>query len=159
MGINFKNLKESGKLNSSNLLPEGAYDLVVNDASLASTSKGGQMIKVTFSVESGKYAGSYVWDQFVISENSLKFLYLFLEAVGSPLIAEENIEESDIVRDIKGRRCTAFVKQEPNNNGGTNNKIKKYAKSEKPLPKSVSQVKFPDIPETPKVSNQDALFT
>ena len=113
----------ANQVNTFESLPEGQYTVKVESAEVAPTSKGGQMIKVQFVVTEGKYKGRKLWNQFSIGEKSTKFLYLFLQAVNSPLIAQDNVTLEDIAASLKGAVCLTWATPSITSTGNASNNI------------------------------------
>jgi len=75
-------LKE--KLERGAILPEGEYAVVMADWTKAEASSGSPMIKVTWEVTEGDYAGARIFDNFVVTDRGIFRACLALKALGLP---------------------------------------------------------------------------
>tara|TARA_Y100000034_G_C6852159_1_gene386691 strand:- start:81 stop:509 length:429 start_codon:yes stop_codon:yes gene_type:complete len=125
MGLN---LKETGKSSGGTFepLPEGRYNVRVEDSSLTTASTGTQMISTQFVVTDGDFKGRKLWNNFTLTAKSLVYLYNFLKAAGSTLIDTEDIAEAEVATAMKGMVASAFVEPTTTNTGNPTNKIGKW---------------------------------
>jgi len=75
-------LKE--KLERGAMLPEGEYPVVMANWTKAEASSGSPMIKVTWEVTEGDYAGARIFDNFVVTDRGIFRACLALKALGIP---------------------------------------------------------------------------
>jgi len=75
-------LKE--KLERGAMLPEGEYSVVMANWTKAEASSGSPMIKVTWEVTEGDYAGARIFDNFVVTDRGIFRACLALKALGIP---------------------------------------------------------------------------
>jgi hypothetical protein len=120
------NLKDTAdKANTFDALPEDRYSVVVEEAVVAPTKAGGEMIKITFLVEDGKYKGRKLWHQFPLSEKANIFLVNFLKVVNPGLI-KNGVTPQEITAGLKGTHLTAWAEPSTTQNGNPTNKLGKF---------------------------------
>jgi|GEM_PF-4192562 len=123
--LNF-NSEISKEAKTFDALPEDRYTLAVDEAVVAPTKAGGQMIKITFNVVDGKYKGRKLWHQFPIGEKSNIFLYNFLKTIKSPLISQDGVTLEDVAKSLKGVVLTAWAEPDKTKNGTPTNNLKQF---------------------------------
>ncbi|MBC8409979.1 MAG: DUF669 domain-containing protein [Rhodobacteraceae bacterium] len=126
MSLNFK---ETGKTSGGTFdpLPEGRYNVQVEEATLTTASTGTEMIKSTFIVTEGEFKGRKLWNNFTLTQKSLVYLYNFMKAAGSTVIDQEDVDEAEVATSMKGLIVSAFVESTTTNTGNPTNKISKWA--------------------------------
>ncbi|RLG44477.1 MAG: hypothetical protein DRN81_04510 [Thermoproteota archaeon] len=103
-------LKE--KLERGAMLPEGEYPVVMVDWMKTEAASGSPMIKVTWEVTSGEYAGSRIFDNFVVTDRGIFRACLALKALGVP---EDTYFESPgdvantLIRELKAGKGLKIV--------------------------------------------------
>ncbi|MBC8436920.1 DUF669 domain-containing protein [bacterium] len=125
MGLNFK---ETGKSTGGTFdpVPEGRYNVRVEEANLATASTGTEMIKAQFVITDGDHKNRKLWNNFTLTQKSLVYLYSFLKAVGSDAIDQEDVSEADLAASMKGMVASAYVEPTTTNTGTATNKISKW---------------------------------
>lgn len=111
--------------NTFESLPEDRYTLVVEEAAAMPTKAGGEMIKITFVVEDGKYKARKLWHQFPLSEKANIFLVNFLKIV-NPKLIKNGVTPQEIAAGLKGSKLTAWAEPTATQNGNPTNKLSKF---------------------------------
>jgi len=125
MGINFKEVG-SGSSEGFEALPEGRYNITVENAELTTASTGTEMIKVTFVVNDEKFRNRKLWHNFAMTQKSLIYLFNFLKAGGSSLLDEENVENAVIAKSMIGMKVSAFTEPGTTPAGNPKNDLSKW---------------------------------
>lgn len=123
--LNF-NSEVSKQVNTFDSLPEDRYTVTVEEAAVAPTKAGGEMIKVTFLVDSGKFKGRKLWHQFPLGGKSNIFLFNFLKVINSTLITQDGVTPQDIAGSLKGTQVSVWVEPDKTQNGTPTNKLSKF---------------------------------
>jgi len=122
-------LKE--KLERGTMLPEGEYPSVMADWTKAEASSGSPMIKVTWEVTEGDYAGARIFDNFVVTDRGIFRACLALKALGIPEDTYfENPSEAAnaLIRELKtGKGLTIVVKHRKGPDGQIYANVVDYA--------------------------------
>jgi hypothetical protein len=127
MGINFKEVGETQRSGDGfEPLPEGRYNLVVENAELTTASTGNEMIKTTFHVTDGIFINRKLWSNFVLTPKAYGFLFGFLRAAGSDLVTKEDVEPNEIADGLVGLKVSAYTEPGKTPNGNPTNPISKY---------------------------------
>lgn len=111
MGINFKKLKNKSNDDDFSPIPEGRYDLAVDQGELKESKNGYPYIEFTLKVvDDEDNKNRKIWHIFSLKEKAQVFLLRFLQAAGSSIIeSDEEVEPKDIIKDAIGRRVNAYV--------------------------------------------------
>jgi len=123
--LNF-NSEVSKQVNTFDSLPEDRYTVTIEEAAVAPTKAGGEMIKVTFLVDSGKFKGRKLWHQFPLGGKSNIFLFNFLKVINSTLITQDGVTPQDIAGSLKGAQVSVWVEPDKTQNGTPTNKLSKF---------------------------------
>ena len=125
MGINFNNVETGG---TKTAMPEGWYTVQVANAELRDSKNGpNTMINTEFNIiEPSRYAKRKVWNNFNLGHNSLWVLKSFLEAAGSNIINQGNVDETTLVQAMPGLGCDVFLEPDSTPTGDPRNKITNY---------------------------------
>tara|TARA_B100001113_G_scaffold353635_1_gene358863 strand:+ start:1703 stop:2125 length:423 start_codon:yes stop_codon:yes gene_type:complete len=125
MGINFKEVG-AGSGDGFDALPEGRYNLTVENAEVTTASTGTEMIKVTFVVNDEKFKNRKLWHNFAMTQKSLIYLYNFLKAGGSSLLDEDDVDTPVIAKSMIGMKVSAFTEPGMTPNGNPKNDLSKW---------------------------------
>jgi pyruvate/2-oxoglutarate dehydrogenase complex dihydrolipoamide acyltransferase (E2) component len=111
-------------------LPDGEYELKVIESSVATTSTGKTMFKITTEVQTGPHAKRRIWDNLVISNESPKALGMFFMKLGVLGLTKESIQANNpsneqIAQALIGRPFRATVGSRVWN-GKTQNELVRY---------------------------------
>lgn len=86
MSMNWSELIDSAEEGGGfDVLPAGDYLAVVQDATAQDASTGKPMVKATFKITEGPYAGRLIWNNFVLTRdnpNALKWFFRHMQAFG-----------------------------------------------------------------------------
>ena len=111
-------------------LPDGEYELKVTEASVATTSTGKTMFKITTEVQTGPHARRKVWDNLVVSNENPRALGMFFMKLGALGLTKEssqanNPSNEQIAQALVGRpfRGTLTTTEW---NGKLRNEFKRY---------------------------------
>ena len=106
-------------------LPAGEYVVMITEGAVDYTSKGGQMVKLTYTVMDGEFQGRKLWSNHNIVNNSPKAeeiarkeISRIAHAIGQPKLSDTDQLLNQVVR------VTAIVKQDVGYN--PKNEIKKW---------------------------------
>lgn len=126
----WREMAETAELSDYEPIPDGVYDFVVKKAEHKKTQNGKDMYKIGAAVESGPYAGRYVWDNLVVSPENPKAMGMFFMKMKALGLTAENFFNSEptdeqVVERLSTARFRARVNSETYN-GKVNNKFKDY---------------------------------
>ena len=106
-------------------MPAGQYVTMMTEATVENTSKGGSMVKITYTVMDGEFQGRKIWSQHNIVNRSPKAeeigrreISRIAHAIGQPSLANTEQLVNQVVR------VTVIVKQDPGYS--PKNEIKKW---------------------------------
>lgn len=111
-------------------LPDGDYELKVIESSVATSSTGKTMFKITTEVQTGPYARRRLWDNLVVSNENPKALGMFFVKLGALGLTKESIQQNNpsneqIAQALQGRPFRATIGTRVWN-GKTQNEFKRY---------------------------------
>ena len=120
------NLKEALKSNNSfETIVSDRYTVEVQKAEVDTASTGSKMVKLTLKITDGDFAGRLLWDNLVVTQNTLWKVLGILEAAGSSLVNSADAEPEDIAIALDKAKMSVYV--EPN--GTTEKGSQKYSLS------------------------------
>jgi hypothetical protein len=148
--------------NDFEALPEGPYNVVVQEADKQVASTGKDMIKVRVQVTDGPYANRVLFNYIVFSQDNPKAMRMTLERLAAFGVTRETIAASrpsisQIADMLVGRKAIARVGIQKNGDYAGRNEIKGFkpldgqAPVEAPAPAQASQPGVPNIP-TPQAA-------
>jgi hypothetical protein len=127
MKVNLKDVKGS----TFDPIPEGLYQAVVDKTELtAAKDSGNPMIKVTLKITDGDFKNRFVWDNFVLIENSLWKLKGFFAAAKSDLVESTSVSEQELAAAMSGVHVGIYLEPRVGNNGQATSNVKNYRAAE-----------------------------
>lgn len=106
-------------------LPEGRYEIIVEKADIIPTSTEKPMLKMQYRITEGKYKKRVVFDQCVIQDNTRWKLKTMLQAVGSNLTNQDNVDINDLPKEFIRKEYSVYIKT-TKSDFGTNYQCSQY---------------------------------
>jgi len=107
-------------------VPQDTYTLMITDTEMATTQKGGQMLKLSMQIVDGAYKGRKIWDNLNLVNSNPTAVEIAQRNLGSicKAIGVESVTESAV---LHNKPFKAFVGIEIGTNGYSDkNRVKKY---------------------------------
>ena len=125
-------------------VPEGDYDVVVEDTEDDKSKAGNPMVNVWFRVIDGPEEGATIVDRLVLTEKSLFRVVGFLQALGIPTPKKKFKVPHKAIR---GRRMTISVEDGDPWNGRVKSEVRAYNRYEGTADEDVEDLPVADEPE------------
>lgn len=119
------------------LLPEAEYEVVLMNYTDQKTKDNSDLINVEFEITEGDFRGRKLWDNFVIKENALWRLKMFLKALDLPHKGQINFDSDDWIN--KPLKVKVYHDEY---NGKKRSKISDYLSSNKKIDNSDPSIPF-----------------
>lgn len=106
-------------------VPQDTYTLMITDSEMASTSKGGQMLKLSMQIVDGAHKGRKIWDNLNLINSNPTAVEIAQRNLGSicKAIGVASVTESAV---LHNKPFKAFVGIEKSEQYGDRNRVKKY---------------------------------
>ena len=107
-------------------VPQDTYTLMITDSEMATTQKGGQMLKLSMQIVDGAHKGRKIWDNLNLINSSTTAVEIAQRNLGSicKAIGVASVTESAV---LHNKPFKAFVGIEIGTNGYSDkNRVKKY---------------------------------
>jgi hypothetical protein len=106
-------------------VPQDTYTLMITDSEMATTQKGGQMLKLSMQIVDGVHKGRKIWDNLNLINSNPTAVEIAQRNLGSicKAIGVASVTESAV---LHNKPFKAFVGIEKSDQYGDRNRVKKY---------------------------------
>jgi hypothetical protein len=125
MGYNIQQEKKASTIMES--VPEGRYNVTIDDATVTTTSTNKEMIKLTLSITDGKFAKRKLWHNLILEGKSFRFVIDVLKAYDSALLLRtDEVEADEIAKDMIGKQVSVYTMPKLTNQGNPANDVSQF---------------------------------